>query len=80
MIELERETGGRAQFDWMLDGGSFKSQPIEFWLFCFNKKPTDVSPHKYISCCFILRPEKCSNKKNQLDTNDFETILKTASF
>jgi hypothetical protein len=31
----------------MLDGGSSKAQPIEFQLFCFKKKPIDVS-HKYI--------------------------------
>jgi hypothetical protein len=36
--ERERETGGWAQFDWMLDGGSFKAWPIEFRLFCFHKK------------------------------------------
>ncbi len=31
--ERERETGGWAQFDWMLHGDSFKAQPIEFWNF-----------------------------------------------
>jgi hypothetical protein len=36
---------GWSQFDWMLDGGSSKAQPIEFQHFCFKKKPIDVS-HK----------------------------------
>ncbi len=27
-VMRERETGGWAQFDWMLDGGSLKTQPI----------------------------------------------------
>jgi hypothetical protein len=56
----DRETSGWAQFDWMLDGGSFKAQSIEFWLFCFNRKPTDVSPQKYLSC-YILYHEKYFN-------------------
>jgi hypothetical protein len=33
--QRERETGGWAQYDWMLDGGSLEAQPIEFWQFCF---------------------------------------------
>ncbi len=52
MAEREREkTGGWAQFDWLLGGGSFKAQPIEFWLFCFNRKLTDVSAQIYLSLC-----------------------------
>jgi hypothetical protein len=47
MAERERETGGWAQFDWMVDGDSFKARPIEFWLFCFHRKATDVSPQIY---------------------------------
>jgi hypothetical protein len=50
MAEREREkTGGWAQFDWLLDGGSFKAQPIEFWLLCFNRKLTNVSAQIYLS-------------------------------
>jgi hypothetical protein len=30
----ERETGGQAQFDWMLDGGRMKAQPIRPLLIC----------------------------------------------
>ncbi len=30
----EKGTGGWPQFDWMLNGGSFKAEPIEFRLFC----------------------------------------------
>ncbi len=44
-VQWQREgaTGGWTQFDWMLDGDSFKAQPIEFWVFCFQRKPIDVS-------------------------------------
>jgi hypothetical protein len=31
--QRERETGGWAHFDWMLDGGNFKSQPKELGYF-----------------------------------------------
>ncbi len=31
-VVKERETGGQAQFDWMLDDGSCKAQPIGFQL------------------------------------------------
>jgi hypothetical protein len=33
----EREKGGWAQFDWMLDGGSLKAKPIGFRLVCLKK-------------------------------------------
>ncbi len=36
-----RETGGQAQFDWMLEGGSLKAQPIGSQLDSFLKKPID---------------------------------------
>ncbi len=39
----ERETGGQAQFDWMLDGGSLKAQPIGSQLESFKKRPIDGS-------------------------------------
>jgi hypothetical protein len=52
--QRERETGGWAQFDWMLDGGSLEAQPIEFWQFCFLKKPIDVSPLINLYCYCIL--------------------------
>ncbi len=38
-----RETGGWAQFDWMLDGGSLKTQPIGSHLVYLKKMPIDVS-------------------------------------
>jgi hypothetical protein len=38
VVEYERkETGGQAQFDWMLDGGSWKAQPIGVQLVRFKK-------------------------------------------
>ncbi len=43
LAERERETGGWAHFDWMLDGGSLKAQPIGFNLDCYEKFPIDVS-------------------------------------
>ncbi len=33
----ERETGGWAQFDWMLNGGSLIAWPIGCRLVCFQK-------------------------------------------
>ncbi len=33
----ERQTGGQAQFDWMLDGGYWKAQPIGARLVCLKK-------------------------------------------
>jgi hypothetical protein len=50
--ERERETGGWAQFDWMLDGGSLKAQPIGSHLVCFKKIPIDVSQKLLI---FVLQ-------------------------
>jgi hypothetical protein len=79
MAERERETGGWAQFDWLLGGGSFKARPIEFWQFSFNKNPTDVSPQKYISCCYILCQEKYLTKKSTKH-KWYSTILNTVSF
>jgi hypothetical protein len=67
LAERERETGKWTQFDWMLDRSNFKVQPIEFWLFCFKRKPIDVS-QKYISlpCFYILYQEKHIFKKNNM--------------
>jgi hypothetical protein len=31
----ERETGGKVHFDWMLDGGTWKTQPIRVQLVRF---------------------------------------------
>jgi hypothetical protein len=39
----EKEIGGWAEFDWMLDGRDFKYQPIGFCVFCFFQKPVDGS-------------------------------------
>jgi hypothetical protein len=52
LAERERETGGWAQFDWMLDGGSSKAQPIGSNLDCFKKIPIDVSQKLLI---FVLQ-------------------------
>ncbi len=46
----ERETGGWAQFDWMLNGGSLIAWPIGCPLVCFQKKPIDGSLKKYFFC------------------------------
>jgi hypothetical protein len=40
---VERETGGWVQFDWMLDGGTFKAQPIEFKLVCSTRKQIQIN-------------------------------------
>jgi hypothetical protein len=53
VAETERKTGGCAKFHCMLEGGSFKAQPIEFWLFYFNRKPTDDSAHKYFNYLLV---------------------------
>jgi hypothetical protein len=39
----ERETGGQAQYDLVLDGGSLKAQPTGFQLDSFKKKTIDGS-------------------------------------
>ncbi len=35
--EREKQTGGQAQFDWILDGGPWKTQPIGVLLVCLKK-------------------------------------------
>ncbi len=53
-MEVERgEQVDGPKFDWMLNGGSFKAQPIEFWLFCL-KNSQQMSLSKNFSLCYIL--------------------------
>ncbi len=79
MAERERETGGWAQFDWLLDGGSFKAQPIEFWQFSFNKNPTDVSLQKYYLVVTYYVKKNIPTKKSTKH-KWYSTILNTVSF
>jgi hypothetical protein len=53
VCQRERETGGWAQFDWMLDGGSLKAWPIGCWWVYFFFKPIDGSLENIFFSCFF---------------------------
>ncbi len=46
--EKEKQTGGQAQFDWILDSGPWKTQPIGALLVCLKKCQQMALKHFFI--------------------------------